>query len=149
MNGLKMAVIEPADNGFSVTYPEAVQVEIQAPNPFVGIDDAQIEAMFTVQQAANADGADDWNPEQFAERMQRIKTRFEQLRAEWAQRTQFVWVIKMRRWQFPDIDSEMCTKALIEAHKQHQKLWTLIHQGVQFHGPNQPVATAVPLGGSF
>ncbi len=145
----KMAVIEPADNGFTVTYPEATQVNVPAPNPFVGVDDAQIEAMFTVQEAANADGSDDWNPEQFQARLARIRERFAQLRADWAQRTHTVWIIKMRRWQFPDLDSDMCTKALIEAHKAYQKLWTLIHQGVQFHGPNQPMAAQMPFGGGM
>lgn len=149
MNGLKMAVIEPADNGFTVTYPEPVQVEVQAPNPFVGMDDSQIEAMFAVQRAANADGDDDWNAELYAQQLAKMRERFAQLRADWAQRTQTVWVIKMRRWQFPDIDSEMCTKALIEAHKAYQKLWTLIHQGVQFHGPNQPVSMQTPFGGGI
>lgn len=147
MNELKMAVIEPADNGFTVTYPEAQQVEIPLPSPFVGIDDTQLEAMFSVQLAANSDGEEEWNPEKTAKRLQGLKERFAKLREEWATRTQCVWVIKMRRWQFPDLDSEMCTKALIEAHKAYQKLWTLIHQGVQFHGPNKPVAMSMPFGG--
>lgn len=139
---LGLAQIAKTDNGYTVRYPEAIQREHPVPSSLMGMDDGQIEVMVEMNMAATEDS--EWNESQLEERREKARVRLREIRDQFATRTQPVWMIEMREWQFPAFAGLI--KALEAADKAHEQLMGLIRSGTVFVGPLQPMMLAPTTG---
>jgi hypothetical protein len=139
---LAFAIVNKTDNGYVVKYPEAVQVEHQAPSSVSALDDAQIEIMAAMQVFAR-EGIEDepWAEETRQQSLDTARARLREIRDKFAIRTQKAWTIKIAEWHFPGFDGLL--KAMQSADKAHEQLQQLLRTGANFVGPLQPAVLMV------